>query len=341
VPAIRAYAFDEAPTRVSYRDWVRALPPGNGELPARSAPAMPPDAGGVFRHGPPLGATLHARGWHDLAPPRKPPATDLAIPCFGGSVATAHLAGDIRIGSLSRFPLMPSAERLKWGLAWQSFPVAFWRPQGDWGFLQWETRRGDERRAHPALDLTKSYFDGALSDGVDPPIVGQTYAIQSGGDVIALRVMPAIAGNWDTLTDRLRIVNAQVSPRLLPNSNSHSQMLLSYPGREVSVLCLPVSAGGNIRLQSGRGGQRTLEWGPTFDRAALGNLSKVIVVWGISINGRVTADPSLNAIAPAPDVPRVPEEQPFELRWQWPGKQWHLRIDPLDPIPLRELPTAS
>jgi hypothetical protein len=341
VPAIRSYAFDEPPTRVSYRDWVRPLPPGGAPLPPRVSPAMPPDAGDVFRHGPPLGATLYARGWHDLAAPRKPAATDLTIPCFGGAVATAHLAGDIRIGSLSRFPLMPGAERLKWGLAWQSFPVAFWRPQGDWGFLQWETRVGDERRAHPALDLATSYFDPALADTNDPPVVGQTYSIQSGGDVIVLRIMPAVAASWDALADRIRVINALVSPTVLPTSNGHAQMVLPYPGREVGVLCLPVSAGADVRLRiDSSGTKRTVDWGPGFNRDALGKLSKVIVLWGLSVNGRVTTNPVIFAVAPAPDVPRAPEEHPFELRWQWPGKQWRLRIAPLDPLPLRELPPA-
>jgi len=338
VPTLRSYAFDRSPTQVSYRDRVRPLEKGVA-LAGRATPPMPPELGGVFQHHPPLGATLYARGWHSLAPPRQPSRKDVVTPCFGGAVARALVEPDVRLGSVSRFPLMPLAEKPTSGMAWQGFPVALWRPDGGWGFLQWESRSGERMRAHPALDIMTGYRDQALTTASSKLTFGQTYTIQRGGDMIALRVMPAVASEWDRLTDRFRFVGA---PADLPVQHDDRSLLLRFPGREISVRCLPLSPGGAVTFEeAGGSATRRIDWGPRFDREALGGSKKVLVLWGISIDGRIIEDPVIERITSSSAEDRAPEEQPLEISWSWPNTKWRLKIDPRATRPLEQLPDAT
>jgi hypothetical protein len=337
VPAIRSYAFAAAPTHSSYRDTVR---PPAAPVPPQTTPLMPPELGGVFQHRAPLGATFHELGWHDLAPPRKPPQKDLRIACFGGAIATAHLEDDVRLGSLSRSPVQPTAEHRSWGNAWQSFPVAMWRPAGDWAFLQWESRAKDRVRAHPAADIVTGFRDNALATAKAPLAVGQTFAIQRGGDLIALRVMPVLPAEWDALADRLRVVGAGAQVVASPTTDGPGRLVLRYPQRTLSVHCIPISAGATVSSGVTSGGEGITDWGVRFDRAALKKLRMVVVLWGISIDGPIDAAPDLRPVLTAVGDGRSPEERAVEVRWAWPQRQWHLRIDPRDPLPLRDLNAA-
>jgi hypothetical protein len=296
---------------------------------------MPPELGGVFQHHPPLGATLYERGWHALAPPRQSPRKDVVIPCFGGAIAQARVEPDVRLGSLSRFPLMPLAEKPDSGMAWQGFPVALWRPEGGWGFLQWESRSGQRVRAHPALDIMTGFRDQALTTSPSKLTFGQTYTIQRGGDVIALRVMPAVATEWDRLADRFRFVGA---PADLAVQHDDRSLLLRFPQREISVRCVPLSLGGAITFEEADGAAtRTIDWGPRFDRASIGGLKKVLVLWGVSINGRIDGDPVIERTAPPLSADDAPEEQALEVRWSWPSTTWRLKIDPRAARPLDQI----
>jgi hypothetical protein len=338
VPAIRSYAFGAAPMHTSYRDLVRPLPAGATSLPAQSTPLMPPEIGDVFQHRPPLGATLSERGWHDFAPPRTPQRKDVLVPAFGGATAAARVEPDIRLGSLSRFPLMPDAEAPKWGMSWQSFPVAYWRRTGEWGFLQWESRQKDRVRAHPAVDIIRAYHDNALTTTSAQVTVGRTYTIQRGGNLIALRVMPALPSEWDRLTDRLRLVDVQAEVIAPPSTSSHARLLLRYPEREMSMHCIPISAGATVAFhETGEAGERVIEWGPHFDRATLAKQRMVVVLWGISIDGRVETSPVVRPLIATDAKDRSPEERPLEVRWSWPNTDWHLKIDPRDAHPLQEI----
>lgn len=338
VPAMRSYAFGDAPTHVSYRDRVRPIEQDAAGVPAQSTPLMPPELGDVFQHRSPLGATLYERGWHDLAPPRKPPQRDVLVPCFDGAVATARIEDDIRLGSVSRFPFMPDTEYAKWGISWQCFPVSLWQPTGEWGFLQWESRQKDRVRAHPAIDMISAYHDNALGGPVAAVTVGKTYTIQRGGDLIALRVMPSLPPEWDLLTDRLRLVGVGadvVSPR---STDGHARLLLRYPQRDVSVHCIPISAGATVAFHdTTEAGKRVIEWGPRFDRAALAKRRMVVVLWGISIDGHVETSP---VVRPIDTAGRAGEERPLEVHWTWPNTEWRLKIDPQAAQPLQELPAT-
>ena len=343
VPAIRSYAFGAGPTHTGYRERIRPLSDDVSQpLAHQTTPLMPPEAGDVFQHRPPLGATFHAHGWHDLAPMPSTSATrqhqrDLVIPCQD-AIAWARIREDVRLGSVSRFPLSPDAESHAWGMSWQSFPVALWRPTGDWGFLQWETRAGDRVRAHPAIDMLTAYPDNALTPKGSAITVGRTYAIQRGGDVIALRIMPAIAPEWDHVVDRWRLLGSTAEIPAPVTEPSHAQLLLRYPQRDVSVQCVPLSPGGVVGFGEP---SCALDWGVRYDRAALSKLRTVVVLWGVSMNGRVGTAPVIAPAGEALGSDKTDDERPLEVRWAWPQTQWHLRIDPRDSRPLQDWNTTA
>jgi hypothetical protein len=156
VPAIRTYDFLDRPARLPYRSRIR--------------PIQAPFALAKVQNQPVLGPLFHGRGWERLAPP--PPAGprsgSLRVPCFGGSCAEAWLAPDIRVGGMSRYPLMAGADRSTWGLSWQSMPAAFWSPEGLWGVLA----VGDGRKLGRPLPSGRSHavrLPGQCPDQPDSP----------------------------------------------------------------------------------------------------------------------------------------------------------------------------
>jgi hypothetical protein len=338
VPAIRTYAFTETPTRVRYRGTIAALPKAGGPIAQPATPVMPPEAGGVFRHRPPLGATLYEKGWHKLAPSPWAAGTDVVIPCHGGALATAHMESDVRIGSLSRFPVMEGTDQPKWGMSWQSAPVALLRREGDWGFLQWESKEGDRVRAHPANDMFTSYHDNALCADDACNVVGRTFSLQRGGDVLVVRRMPRVVSSWDRLTDRMRIVNAHATTATSSASDGTHRLALRYPQRTIGIQCVPLSPGARIELEesaNGTGG-RVLDWGVVYDDDTLAALDTITVVWGISVDGPIDTAPRI--LRPvAEDALRPAGQRRFELEWKWPKTNWHVRFDPHDTQPLREV----
>jgi hypothetical protein len=319
VPAIRSYAFAKSPQHVNYRDRVR---PWDGTGPAAD-------------RGPALENLFAAHGWHDLAPPRAPARRSVTVPCFGGAVAVAHNEPDIRLGSVSRYPVMPMAEHDTWGLCWQSFPVCFWRPGGDWGFLQWEVEAEGRTGAHPSAGtFFTSYGNAALALGVQPPIFGRTWAIQQEGNLLALRILPAIAAGWERACDRLRVVEpqAQVSES---GEGAWRQLVLTYPEREVSIQALPLAGEVEMVLRQPEGGP--LDWELAYAGPDLHARRALVTLWGICLEGPVREAPVLEPDGEAPIVPRDAEERAWRVRWRWPGVEWDLRVDPVAIDPLRVL----
>ncbi len=340
VPSFRSYAFLDSPTHTHYRQLVR--PVGD-------------DLGALVRHfqnEPSLGHTLHALGWHQWAPAPKEKTRDVVTPCYGGVTATARVEDDIRLGSISRVPLMPSAEHLVWGMSWMCFPAVCWRPAGDWGFLQWATREDGDDHSHPE-GVVRSYVGQSLTQHVLPPVVGRTYTIQHGGNLLALRVMPATPASWEKLADRFRLVHGTATPEILPATGplAHrtlvtpgrafvtehdlgvwSQLLLAYPERQVSVQCLTLSDAASPELL--QFSPDIQDWELAFTGEALQARRALVTLWGISLDGQVTEPPTLTPAQDHLDVPRSLDERPWRLHWRWPTIEWDVRIDPLSPTPL-------
>ena len=340
VPAIRSYAFDRVPQHTNYRDAIRPIPedallPDSvvGRLMTVSAPL--PTASGHTWYA--LANVLCSLGWHGLAPPRQPARRDITVPCVDGITASARVDDDVRVGSLNRFPIMPTAEHPTWGLSWQCFPVALWRAEGDWAFFQWEAVEQGRRRCHPAEDKHNAYLGNALTTSVRPPIVGRMYALQHEGNVIVLRIMPAITDEWSQLCDRFRIISEHLdwqASECGANDRPWAQLLLSYPQRQIAVACLSLPP--SLLPEVVNRTDRITDWQLTCDAESLRTRRSLVTLWGLCLEGEITEPPELLPDPAAPAVPRSAEEKAWQLKWEWPTTEWQLRIDPLDANPLQE-----
>jgi len=318
VPALRSYAFTASPTHRNYRETIAPLP----ATLALSELSNQPRLGPIFLE----------LGWERLASPRAPRQSEVTIPCFGGSVARAHCEDDISLGGISRFPLMLSADHPTWGLSWQCFPVAFWRAAGDWGFLQWSVSEEGVTRCHPAEATGHAYLHNALTREMLPPVVGRTWCLQRGSELLALRIMPVIPSAWDTLTDRLRLLSPHPMSIEHAEGDGWSALSLHYPERTMSVVCRPFT--GNVMPTLVRQDDR-IDWELRYAGSSLADRRLYVTLWGISLHGPIMHAPHLTR-AIIPSVPRTPEESAWLLQWSWPSTQWEVIIDPLAATPLIE-----
>lgn len=316
VPVLRGYWFEHSPTRVSYRDQVRPRPPGEPKV------GNMPDLGNLFHH----------LGWHGRVPARQGSRSDVTVPCFGGTAAVTKIEPDVRLGSMTRFPVMPSADHFTWGLSWQSFPVALWRNEGDWAFLQWHTQEGGKARCHPAGNYHGTYLRNALTETVSPPLTGRTTCIQKGGRLLALRIMPGIAMGWQSAGDRLRLIDGHAEISEPPPCDRFAQLLLRYPQRQVSVGYLDLARAG--LPQTRRDGAR-LDWQVMLEGDALSQRRMLVGLWSFCLDGALPAVPDIR-LAKLPTVPRTAEEQAWDVVWHWPDGRWRVRVDPLSPTPLTD-----
>jgi len=332
VPTFRSYAFTESPTRLQYRERIH---PHEGSAIDELVDAIP------------VGPTLYRAGWCEWAPASPPPQSDVQVPCFNGSTAIARIEDDIRLGSASRVPLMPSGEHLLWGMSWMCFSPVLWRPAGDWGFMQWATREDGHGHSHPE-ELVRSYIGQSLTQRVLPPVVGRSWCIQHGGQLIALRIMPAIPTSWEYLADRFRLVNSHAEVDVLPASEplarletitagranlahdavaAWSRVRLTYPERQVSIHCLPLTSAATPSLLHRDNG--LLDWEVAHTAEELTARRAMVTLWAINLDGDITEPPSITPYLQYLDVPRSLEERTWRLTWHWPGYDWQLIVDPL------------
>ncbi len=323
IPLIRSYSFKNRSTNDNYRDSIEKWDPSMARI-----------SNNYWRAGALRDALFYEAGWHNkIEPPRGKPATNVEVPCFGGKKCVSYLLDDIRLGSITEFPVMPDAENLGWGLAWQSFPVCMWRPEGDdWMFLQWQTFEDDKVRAHPAHKRSGSK---ALSDEMNPPIYGRTYAIQDDGDVLVLRIMPKIVTDWDMVKDSFKFATLTGELSEANVDGSFSQLLIKYPKRTVSVSCFPIADRIEAKLEE-EGDSKF--WSLIYPEDKLSDIRKrkmVVDVWGISLNGRIKSKPVIEEIGGYTLTPLVDQQTKKRLKWQWSSKKWDVIIDPMSEEPLR------
>jgi len=173
----------------------------------------------------------------------------------------------------------------------------------------------------------------AVFSAVRPPIVGRTCAIQRGGHLLALRIMPSVAAAWDELCDRFRLIGGQSGLQCMQTGERSWQLIMSFPERTVSTHCV-ILAGVEPALVERSESLCDLE--VRLNSGQLQNRRGLVTLWGISLDGAVTEPPVLE---PDPDVPRVSrsaEERAWRLRWKWPARTWDVHIDPLASNPLWE-----
>lgn len=322
VPALRSYAFLSIPEHLNYRDTIKPLP-------------VKIDAG----QNPSLGHTFYHLQWQQLAPPRQPAKKEVEFDCFDNVVARAHIEKDIRAGSVSRFPLMPSIEFFTHGLSWQSMPAALARPGKTWIFLQWETRECGRTRCHPAENKKTTYLGNGLTEAVHPPIVGQTWSLQEGGMMVVLRIMPRISTSWRYLTDRVRVVGEAGSIRTLPADGYWNQLLLRWRKRELSIHCIPLISANRDALTAPvlKAGPKGMDWNATYSKQALHDKRLIVTLWAFYLDGKIDSAPAINPVRAQPVIPRTAEESAWKVEWGWPHKMWRLVIDPLSSHPLQEV----
>lgn len=293
---------------------------------------------------PQLAGVFHRRGWHDMVDPLSPKQQQIQVPCMRGS-ATAFIESDMRIGSLSQFPIMPEAEFECWGLAWQSFPAGYWHKEGDWGFFQWQINEKsvDQQpihRCYPGDFLENDAFRrGSFGpNAVLPPIMGRSYALQNGGDVLVLRIMPMLAQCWDSVTDRFRLLDCPVDMQLLESAETGNwrQATIERAQRTISIQHVALTPGSQCVMD--REGNRQ-DYSSTFSRDAfVDNKQRMLItLWGLSSSGKVTEPPHWKTTRQFVPLPRMPNETAVDLHWQWPETNWRVRIDPFAPEPLINL----
>jgi hypothetical protein len=251
VPQIRCYDFAtsnaRAPFRAQVAPWSREVSEEWVDQRAR-----------LRFMAAPFGPLFHAAGWHQKFPAAEAsPEGERAIPLIGGAAAASWVGPQLRVGSMSRWPLVEGTDQQEWGLSWQSFPLAFWRKDGDWGFWRFTARWGDDERAHPAFDRGRSYLSNALSNG-QPPVVGRTAARQQGANWIALRAMPRFDPKWEEFADGFWLLQATVEPELVREEGPWQVLRLAYPEGDLFVHHIAICPGAGPRLD--RQNDRQWSW---------------------------------------------------------------------------------
>jgi hypothetical protein len=199
-----------------------------------------------------------------------------------------------------------------------------------------------------------SYIGQSLTTNVVPPMVGRTWCLQQGGNLLALRIMSPIPASWERLCDRFRLVNGTAVMVLMPATEPlaqvtittpgravhsvapiarWSQVTLAYPERMVSIQCLPLSCDAAPEMVSRF--DNTREWELSLDGDALRDRRALVTLWGISLDGPVTQPPIMQPGIDHMDVPRSLEERAWRLTWEWPGVTWNVIVDPLHADALR------
>lgn len=319
VPTLRSYAFLEPKPHKNFRD---SIAPENEVL----------YSSGMID----LGPILHECGWHEAMPPRKKQPRNIHIPCYGGNMANAHMEDDIRLGSMSHFPIMPSADHPTWGLSWQCFPAVMSRGMTDWGFLQWETLEGGKLRAHPANGGPFAHIPKTLSDAIMPPVTGETFSLQRGSDVLIFRIMRCIPQSLEMITDRFRLLATTADVEESCQDDWH-QLLLHYPGRDVSVNFIsltPCDKTELVRAENDRS-----DWDHTLTNAspAFHDQRILLHLWAISLNGKIETPPEITVENRDYEV-RMPGEKVRLIDWKWKNTHWKVKIDPLQTDIIQEIP---
>ncbi len=342
VPAIRQYSFLTAPEGLHYRAMIKPVPQNatlehyisavGSRLPTCAVPLQTPtgemmsteNMAGVWL---PLGATFHKLSWHKIAPPVKKAKTNsIKIQCINGQ-AQIYIDKQIRIGTTQRFPLMPQAEHLTWGLAWQSFPVSVRTADKEWIYMQWETSERGKTYHQPAEDKYVGRFAPALTQLTNPPITGKTYTIAQNDNFLILRVMPTIVRDWKMLIDRFRIIGRSIKCAETVGSENWHQLELSLCNQTLYLQCVeliqPVKM---MRLQ--RKNDTCQDWQLEYRDEDLSNRRVIANIWGIS-RTKIVNPPEITICEKEMDI-RSDDRLSANLRWDCGVVNWKVKIDLTD-----------
>ena len=265
VPVIRSYAFTGSAECLLYRDYVRPISPEDDF----QGISMVSNLGGLY------GAWYHRAGWLEMAPPKLTMSEWLEIPCRDNAVARAVVKPNIRIGAMSHYPIMAGVDHQTWGLSWQTFPAALWRPAGDWAFWRWTTQEGEIVRSHPATAKWVAYLGNALSTKIDPPPVPRMKStLTPEGRLSMERTLTIpIAADWDEVRDVFHLLGSDAKitseDSVLVLTWSDCSVRVKYFGDAIPVWN-PTEGGGN--------------WVMRYDRANLVSRDTITHKWELTLH---------------------------------------------------------
>jgi hypothetical protein len=247
----------------------------------------------------------------------------VTVPCERGTTAHAWITPQARLGSVTRFPIFPEAEHPTWGLAWQSFPVAFANSGVGWGFLRWRTCAEGVELAHPALDRAQK--DKSLGSNTRPALIGITETRQSGSHVIALRFMPTVSTSWDYVADAFDILGFNPENLAAQDFSDGSQQIqFTSEGQMWTLGHHPLNSGGNAEWSQTPHGDR---WGVQWPEEALTNGTRIAHLWWIAA-GDVPAPQLTPEPMPVPFINTFNGTPRWKMEWLQPdGTAWHLEFD--------------
>ncbi len=195
VPSIRSYNFSGGEEYGSVLQWVIGNPayPDDyivtaSELPWKSM----------------LMLLLYEEKRQSLSYEKPPLPRERCTPVFDGHVAFSWAGDGIRLGSCSRFPVMPGHYQHRvWGLGWQSFPVSALLEGLGVARLQWRTEREGAVNTHPTSGANGIYRNYRIIGNNDLAEV-VTRSAQEGPLAVVIRSIryavmeegPALADEW-------------------------------------------------------------------------------------------------------------------------------------------------
>ncbi len=338
VPAIRQYAFLIPPEGLHYRAMIKPVPknamlehytPAVGSrLPTCAVPLQTPtgDAMSVDNSPEvwlPMGATFYKLGWDKIATPKKKfSAGSYKIECINGQ-AQIYINESIRIGTTEQFPLIPQAEHLTYGLAWQSFPVSVWTPGKEWIYMQWETSERDKTYHQPAENKYTGKFNPAITQLTNPPIIGKTYSIAENDNFLILRVMPMIIRDWQRCVDRFRIVGKFIECSEIANTANWKQLQIKLSEHIIYLQCVQLSCPNEETLLKKQDSYH--DWSLIYTQDKISNKRAIANLWGISF-AQVTCEPEIE-FQKEYMGPATEERLSAIVRWHWPKIDWQVRIN--------------
>ena len=260
VPAIRSYALTTSPKTPSSTNFEHQ----------QFSETVEPFASGVDHTKQyALRELWYNYNWHSMVGTVSAVANEIA--CYDGVHALNSKYGDLRIGVLTKYQLMDNIDYQGWGLMWQSMPAAFWNEAGDWGFLQWEVKEGTDYLALPANNRY-TQPSKVLTTGTSSSPLPITRGVAIDNGYIAVRTMPSTLSSWDTVEDRVRILDGTSTITEPTGGNGWDCLKLDWGTDELYIDYLPLQSGSTgVSTSSGN----RYDWGFRYNMS----ISEMASIW--------------------------------------------------------------
>lgn len=147
---------------------------------------------------------LTALTLHEAAPAYEPKVSSEILHrerIFGDSYATTYKGENIRLGTVSHFPVMPGCyQEDGWGLGWQSMPVSVLALKHETSFLRFANVVGGELRTHIAYDKHYAFLNTSIFVDENIPDFS-TWSDQENNTAVVVRTLSHVANKSSYLAD--------------------------------------------------------------------------------------------------------------------------------------------